>query len=131
MNKVILMGRLTADPELKKTSSDLSMTRFSIAVNRRFAKEGQQQADFINCIAWRHTAEFISKYFRKGNMLAVVGSIQTSSYEKDGRKLYTTEVLIDETYFCGSKSADAQQLRQVDNQSFGGFDYSADEGLPF
>lgn len=131
MNKVILMGRLTADPEMRKTQSDLSTTRFSIAVNRRYSKDGQQQADFIKCIAWRHTAEFISKYFHKGNMIAVVGSIQTGSYEKDGRKVYTTEVLVDETYFCGSKSADAQQSKQFDNQSFDGFDYSADEGLPF
>lgn len=131
MNKVILMGRLTADPELNKTQSDLSVTRFSIAVNRRYIKEGQQQADFIKCIAWRHTAEFISKYFHKGNMIAVVGSIQTSSYEKDGRKIYTTEVLVDETYFCGSKSADAQPPKQSDNQSFSGFNYAADERLPF
>lgn len=104
MNKVILMGRLTCAPELKQTQSGIPYTQFTIAVNRRFAKE--RQADFINCIAWRNTAEFIQKYFHKGSMLAVVGSIQTGSYEKDGQKHYTTDVIADEAYFTGEKKTE-------------------------
>ena len=75
MNKVILMGRLTKDPELRQSQNGISVARFTIAVNRRFAKDGQQQADFINCVAWRQTGEFIAKYFEKGSMFAVTGSM--------------------------------------------------------
>ena len=106
MNKVILMGRLTKEPEIRQTQQGVSVCSFSIAVNRRFAKEGQQDADFINCIAWRNTAEFIAKYFRKGNMISVVGSIQTRTWENENRKKqYATEVIIDEAYFTGSKES--------------------------
>ena len=106
MNKVILMGRLTRDPELRQTPTGVSVARFSIAVNRRFAgKDGQQQADFINCAAWRQTGEFICRYFQKGSMIAVVGSIQTSSWDdKDGKRQYSTEVVVDEAYFTGSRA---------------------------
>lgn len=105
MNKVILMGRLTRDPEMSQTPSGITVTRFSIAVNRRFAKEGQQQADFINCTAWRQQAEFICKYFKKGSMIAIVGSIQTRSWDgQDGKKQYATDVVVDEVYFTGSKA---------------------------
>ena len=105
MNKVILMGRLTRDPELSQTPSGVAMARFSIAVNRRFAKEGQQDVDFINCVAWRQTAEFICKFFRKGSMIAVVGSIQTRSWDgQDGKKQYATEISVEEAYFTGSKA---------------------------
>ncbi len=105
MNKAILMGRLTRDPELSQTPSGVAMARFSIAVNRRFAKEGQQDVDFINCVAWRQTAEFICKFFRKGSMIAVVGSIQTRSWDgQDGKKQYATEISVEEAYFTGSKA---------------------------
>lgn len=105
MNKVILMGRLTRDVEMRQTTNGISLARFSIAVNRRFAKEGQQQADFINCIAWRQTGEFIARYFRKGSMIAVVGSIQSRSWDgQDGKKQYATEVNVEEAYFTGSKA---------------------------
>ena len=104
MNRAILMGRLTKDPELRRTQQGTAVVSFTIAVNRRFAKEGQQ-ADFINCAAWRQTAEFICKYFKKGSMLAVVGSIQTRSWDgQDGKRQYATEVLVDEVYFTGSKA---------------------------
>lgn len=104
MNRVVLMGRMTKDPEMRQTQSGVSVCRFSLAVNRRFAKEGQQNADFINCTAWRQQADFISKYFQKGNMIAIVGSIQTSSWDgQDGKKQYSTDVLVDEAYFTGSK----------------------------
>ncbi len=106
MNKVILMGRLTRDVEMRQTPSGVSLARFSIAVNRRFAgKDAQQQADFINCVAWRQTGEFIARYFRKGSMIAVVGSIQSRSWDgQDGKKQYATEVVVDEAYFTGSKA---------------------------
>ena len=105
MNKVILMGRLTRDPEMRQTPQGVSVASFSIAVNRRFAKEGQQQADFINCVAWRQQAEFICKYFQKGSMIAVTGSIQTRSWDgQDGKKQYATDVVVDEVYFTGSRT---------------------------
>ena len=104
MNKVILMGRLTKDPECSQTPSGVTAAKFSIAVNRRFAKEGQQQADFINCTAWRQQAEFICKYFKKGSMIAIVGSLQTSSWDgQDGKKHYQTSVNVEEVYFYGRK----------------------------
>lgn len=105
MNKVILMGRLTKDVEIRQTPNNLSVARFTIAVNRRFEKDGGQQADFINCIAWRKTGEFIARYFQKGSMIAIVGSIQTRSWDgNDGKKQYATEVIVDEAYFTGSKA---------------------------
>lgn len=105
MNKVILMGRLTRDPELQQTPQGTPVCRFTVAVNRRFAKEGQQQADFISCTAWRQQAEFISKWFAKGSMIALVGNIQTRSWDgQDGKKQYATDVIVDEVYFTGSKN---------------------------
>lgn len=106
MNKVFLMGRLTADPELRQSPSGVSVASFSIAVDRRFtAKDGQRQTDFIRCTAWRQTAEFICKYFKKGSMICVIGSIQTRSWDgQDGKKQYATDVVIDEAYFTGSKA---------------------------
>ena len=105
LNRVILMGRLTADPELKKTNSDISVTSFSLAVDRNYGKGADRQTDFINCVAWRQTAEFISRYFHKGSMIAVEGSIQTSSYtDKNGNNRKQVEVVANNVSFCGSKS---------------------------
>ena len=104
-NKVILGGRLVATPELKTTPSGVSVCSFSLAVNRKYSKEGEQQADFINCTAWRSTAEFISKYFKKGSSLCVVGSLQQRSWtDKDGQKRYATEVVVDEAMFVDGKN---------------------------
>ena len=104
LNKVILGGRLTADPELKQTPSGVAVCSFSLAVNRRYSKE-EQQTDFINCQAWRGTAEFISKYFRKGSALCVVGSIQTRSWkDQNGNNRYATEVIVDEALFVDGKN---------------------------
>lgn len=107
-NKVILGGRLTATPELKKTQSGLSVVTFTIAVNRRTAKEAnpeEAKADFIVCTAWRQTAEFIAQYFRKGSSICVVGSIQTRSWtDQSGQKRYATEILVDEVHFVDSKT---------------------------
>ena len=103
LNVVVLMGRLTADPELRTTNSGLSYCRFTIAVDR-FSKNEERKADFINCVAWRQTAEFIVHYFTKGQMIAVEGSIQTGSYtNKDNVKVYTTDILVDRASFTGSK----------------------------
>lgn len=108
LNKVILGGRLTADVELKTTPSGVSVCTFSLAVNRKYSKEGEQTADFINCVAWRTTAEFISKYFHKGNSLCIMGNIQTRTYtDKDGIKRSVTEVIVDEAMFVDSKSETA------------------------
>lgn len=102
MNRVILMGRLTADPELRTTPQGTSVSRFTIAVDRRFAKEGQQQADFITCVAWRQTAEFICRYFGKGKMIAVEGQIQSRSWDgEDGKRQYATEVNVENAFFTG------------------------------
>ncbi len=109
MNKVILMGRLTKDPEMRSTVSNVSVCSFTVAVDRRFKSEGQPTADFIPVIAWRQTAEFVSKYFRKGSKIALTGSIQTRSWDdKEGKRHYATEVVADEVEFCESKRNDSQ-----------------------
>lgn len=103
LNKVIIGGRLTNDVELKQTPSGLSVCSFSVAVNRK--TNGDQKADFINCTAWRNTAEFISKYFHKGSSICVVGSLQTRSWEdQNGQKRSVTEVVVDEALFVDSKA---------------------------
>jgi len=108
MNKVILMGRLTADPELRQTQIGVSSCRFTVAVNRNFVdkQSGERQADFITCVAWRQTAEFVSRYFSKGKMIALEGSLRTGSYQDRNRSdvtHYTTEVYVDNVEFTGSK----------------------------
>ena len=106
MNKVILSGNLTRDPEAGQTNSGISYCRFTVAVQRRFANaDGEREADFLNCTAWRQTAEFISKYFKKGSKICVVGSIQTRSYDgQDGQRKFSTDIVVDEAEFAGSKS---------------------------
>jgi single-strand DNA-binding protein len=105
LNKVILMGRFTRDPELKSTPQGVSTCSFALAVDRNFTREGEERkADFINCVAWRSTAEFISKYFRKGSMAAIEGSIQTRSWDdNEGKKRYATDVVVRQIYFAESK----------------------------
>lgn len=106
LNKVVLAGRLTADPELKQTTTGISVTSFTLAVNRKYAKDQeQQQTDFISVVAWRQTAEFISRYFKKGSALCITGAIQTRSWQdQQGQKRYATEVIADEAMFVDSKS---------------------------
>ena len=112
LNKVILGGRITADPELKQTPQGVSVTSFSIAVNRR-GKDAQ--TDFINCVAWRQTAEFISKFFKKGSSICITGSVQTRTWnDQQNNKRYATEVIAEEAYFVDAK-ADAPG-----GSSFGG-----------
>lgn len=142
MNKAILVGRLTKDPELKTTAGGVSVCSFTVAVNRRFKNaEGNYDADFINCVAWRQQAEFLSKFFAKGRMVGVVGSIQTRSYDKDGQRVYITEVVAEEISFVDSKSASspydggATQSSSAPSQSFGEDDgfmpVPADDEFPF
>lgn len=109
MNKVILMGRLTADPELRQTQSGVSCCRFTVAVDRPFADKatGKREADFISCTAWKQTAEFVSRYFNKGKMIMLSGSLRTGSYTDRNHSdvtHYTTDVFVDSVEFCGDKS---------------------------
>ena len=112
MNKVILVGNLARDPELRQTPQGTSVARFTVAVSRRFSRDGQQQTDFISCVAWRNTAEFLCRYFTKGSGIQLCGSIQTRSWDgQDGQRHYATEVVAVEISFNGPKSS---------NQSSGG-----------
>lgn len=109
LNNAVIMGRLVAQPELKTTGSGISVTSFTVAVDRRFNKQGEEkQADFIDVIAWRNTAEFVCKYFSKGSMIAIQGSIQTRTYEdKNGNKRKAVEIVAVNVSFCGSKNDSA------------------------
>lgn len=109
MNKVILVGRLTADPELRQTQSGVASCRFSVAVNRKFADKntGERQADFITCVAWRQTAEFVSRYFSKGKMIVLEGELRNNNYQDRNYPdvtHYNTEVLVDNVEFAGGKN---------------------------
>lgn len=106
LNKVILMGRITRDLELKQTPQGTAVLSFSIAVDRNFVKQGEErQADFINCVAWRQQAEFISRYFGKGRMIAIEGNLRTRTFDdQNGNKRYVTEVYVDSVYFTGEKA---------------------------
>lgn len=110
LNRVILMGRITQDLELKQTPSGVSVLSFSVAVDRSFVKQGEEkQTDFINCVAWRQTAEFISRFFGKGRMIAIEGNLRTRNYEdQNGSKHYVTEVYVDSVSFTGEAKQDAQ-----------------------
>lgn len=116
MNKVILLGRLTKDPEVRYTQSEnmLAIARYTLAVDRRFKKEGQPSADFINCVAFGKSAEFAEKYMTKGRLFGVIGKIQTRNYENDKKeKVYVTEVVVDEQYFADSKKDDKNDLSEL------------------
>ena len=109
LNHIVIMGRLVRDPEYKTTGTGLSVTNFSVAVDRDFpGQSGEKETDFIDCVAWRKTAEFITKYFRKGSMIALSGRLQIRGWtDKDGNKRRTAEVVADNAYFGSTKSADA------------------------
>lgn len=118
LNRVVLVGRLTKDPELTKTQSGLSVTRFTVAVNRKFSKN--DEADFISCVAWRQTADFLSQYAKKGNIVAIEGRITTGSYDDSttGKKVYTTDVTVDNAQLVGSRNqSDSTQSYQSSNTS--------------
>ena len=119
LNVVAIMGRLTRDPELKTTQSGVNVCRFSIACDRSFARQGEERkADFIDVTAWRQTAEFVSKHFQKGSMIAVEGSLQTRQYQdKSGNNRTSTEVLASQVSFCGGKAAEKPAVRDFDQQT--------------
>lgn len=136
LNNVILMGRLTRDAEVRYSQgSNTAIARFTLAVDRDYQKEGEERAaDFISCVAFNKTAEFIERYFKQGSMLAITGKIQTGSYvNKDGQKVYTTEVIVDKASFTGEKKGDNKQT--AGEPVGGGFmsvpDSVYDSGLPF
>ena len=135
VNVSILIGRLTSDPELKQTPSGVSVTSFSIAVNRRYKQGEKKQADFINIVAWRNTAEFICKYFQKGSAIFIKGAIQTRSWlDQNGNKRYATEVVADEAQFVESKKAesDAPSVPYASGPQIPQFEeMTGDEDLPF
>ena len=118
MNSICLMGRLTGDPELKTTQSGVSVTSFSVAVDRAYrSKDQERQTDFINCVAWRQTAEFISRYFRKGQRIALQGSLQSRKYTaNDGSQRTVYEVVVDNAFFCESKGGNAAGTPGYDSQ---------------
>lgn len=137
MNVVCLLGRLTADPELKRTSSDIAVASFSVAVDRAYQKEGQdRQADFINVVAWRQTAEFICRYFRKGQRIALQGRLESRQYtDRDGNKRTAYEVVAEHVYFAESKKADETPAQPVAGFSTAGpndfEEITSDDDLPF
>lgn len=139
MNKVFLIARLTRDPEIRYSNTNegqLAIARYTLAVDRRFKRDGEQTADFIRCVSFGKTAEFAEKYFHQGTKIAVEGRIQTGSYQnKDGQTVYTTEVVVENTEFAESKSASDQQNNQPAPAPSDGFmdipDNVDDSGLPF
>lgn len=120
MNKVILMGRLTKDPDVRYSQGEktTAVARYALAVDRKFKRDGEASADFINCIAFGKNGEFAEKYLRKGTKIVVVGRIQTGSYtNKDGQKVYTTDVVVEEHEFAESKKAVSENSGSANNQS--------------
>lgn len=137
MNKVMLMGRLTKDPEVR-TGESTTVAKYTLAVNRKFKKDGEPTADFISCVVFGRSAEFTEKYFRKGMQVAISGRIQTGSYtNKDGNKVYTTDVVVEEQEFAESKAASQQNQQNSDgpmpssNDGFMNIPDGIDESLPF
>ena len=142
MNKVILMGRLTRDPDVRYTDGGTSIARYTLAVDRRFKREGEPTADFINCVVFGKSAEFAEKYFRQGLKIAVTGRLQTGSYtNKDGVKVYTTDVIVEEQEFAEGKASSGQNSSYQtgsmsaaaveDGDGFMNIPDGIDEELPF
>lgn len=133
MNKVVLMGRLTKDPDVRYAGGDSSaVARFTLAVDRRFKKEGGDTADFISCVAFGKNGEFAEKYLKKGTKIVVEGRIQTGSYEKDGQKVYTTDVVIEGMEFAESKAPSAGGTTAADpSEGFAPIAEGLQEELPF
>ena len=129
LNVVAIMGRLTADPEMKTTPNGVSVTSFTLAVDRDFKKDGEKETDFIECVAWKNTAEFVDKFFSKGKMAVVSGRLQIRSWtDKDGNKRKTAEVVADNVYF-----GEAKTTASADGPQTNGFDMLSgdDSGLPW
>jgi single-strand DNA-binding protein len=129
MNLAVIMGRVTSDIEVKKTPNGVSVARFNVAVDRPRRQDEEKKTDFITVVCWRNTAEFVGKYFSKGQMIAVVGSIQTGSYEKDGVKRNTFEIVADNVSFCGDKGESKPAPKEEVDPLL--IDADDDEDLPF
>lgn len=131
MNKAVLMGRLVKDPEVRTTQSGMSVANFTLAIDRQYKNsDGSRTTDFIPCVAWRQTGEFVYKYFRKGDRLLAEGTIQPSSWiDNDGQKRYKTEVVVDQVHFCESKSSSHQSRETSQTEEY--LDDSDDTPLPF
>lgn len=130
INRWIGTGRLTKDPDVR-TNKDTTVARFTVAVDRRFKKEGQDNADFISCVAFGKNAEFMDKYFSKGMKAEIEGRIQTGSYEKDGVKHYTTDIICDTIGFAESKKSQESKLDNVDDDGFMNVADGVDADMPF
>lgn len=134
MNKAILMGRLTRNPEVRYSQVDdksIAVARFTLAVDRRFKKEGEATADFISCVAFGKQGEFAEKYLKQGTKIMIEGRIQTGNYtNKDGQKVYTTDVIVEASYFAESKGAGRQEPKNIDENGFMNIPDGV-EGLPF
>lgn len=143
MNKVILLGNLTRDPEIRYSQGEkqMAVARFSLAVNRRFAKDGETNADFLNCTAFGKTAEFVEKYFRQGSRMGLVGRIENNNYtNKNGEKVYSVQIMVEEVEFAERKSAQSNNQTQNQNQpvqangaddDFMNIPDGIEDGLPF
>ncbi len=136
MNKVTLMGRLTRDPEMRYSSNNNTpIVKFTLAVDRKFKQGEEKQADFVSCTAFSKTAEFIEKYFQKGKQMGLFGRISTGSYEKEGQKIFTTDVIVEDVYFTGSKkdSESNSVSSNAEESSESGFSpiNNSDDQLPF
>lgn len=119
INRVVLIGRLTKDPEMRKTQSGTSVVSYNLAVNRKTRTEGQPEADFISCVAWNKTADLMAQYLHKGSLVGVEGRIQTRSYDnQQGQKVYVTEVITDSVQFLEPKSNSQQQQEQMDTNTY-------------
>lgn len=131
MNKVILIGRLTRDPDIRYTADSTAIARYTLAVDRRFKRDGEAAADFIGCVAFKKNAEFAEKYLRKGTKIAVVGRIQTGSYtNREGAKVYTTDVIVEEQEFAENKKSEGRPEEHA-GDGFMNIPDGIDEELPF
>ena len=128
LNCITIMGRLTRDPELRRTGNGIAVASFTVAVDRDFAQDGKKETDFVDCVAWRQTGEFVSKYFKKGSMIAVKGRLQIRNWnDKDGNKRKTAEVVADNCYF-GSTKSDSGYSNSGNGYGNNGADYSGYAG---
>ena len=136
MNKVEMLGRMTKDPEVRYSQGGAAVANFSIAVDRRFKRDGEPTADFFNCVTFSKTAEFVEKYFSKGSGICIVGRLQNDEYEKDGKKVIATKIYVDEVYFGsgnknGQNASQAQPQPKPDGDMFMSIPDGIDDDLPF
>lgn len=131
MNKVILKGRLTKSPEIKHITDEMSVTKFSVAVDRKAKAGEEKKTDFINCTAWNKQGEFIEKYFSKGQEIAIVGRLEVNNYEKDGERKTSVYVVVEEAEFVGSKKKEQKEDIETNEDLEINFNFTDDSDLPF